>query len=112
LRGIFYKHVPPRSETLFVPIIVTNVRLYTLAYHPSVISLETREFEDRDIISQAATPVDWVQFRKTFTAAAVSDPGDRSVFIVRATAIQNFLGQLQRPIAMPPQGGESLVVFR
>ena len=82
---------PPSLACLVVPVIVTNAPLSTARYQPAEVSLQPGEF--------AQTPkeiegVPCVRFRKAFTSDGGPDLGDRSVFIVNASALAEFLDLL------------------
>jgi hypothetical protein len=85
-----------RVPVLLIPVIVTSARLYTVRYGPDDVSLDTGEFlrhpGEKKFESEEAP---WVRFRKTFTAARGADLGDRTVFIVRAASLSDFLLQLE-----------------
>jgi len=78
----------PSAACLIVPVIVTNAPIYTARYKPSEVSLESGEFmtPPKEIDS---TP--YVRFRKAFMSDVGPDLGERSVFVVNAAAIAEFL---------------------
>jgi hypothetical protein len=78
------------ASRLLLPLIVTNSKLFTARYHPSDVSLETGEFTEspKDEVEKAP----WVRFSKSFTAL---DPENRSIFIVNATFLEEFLQNLE-----------------
>lgn len=82
----------PEPDHAFIPIVVTNAAIFVARYEPSEVSLDTGEFagKPRDI-----TAAHWVRFRKPFTSSAGVDLGDRTVFVVQATALSEFLHMIQ-----------------
>lgn len=82
------------AQYLFVPVIVTNAKLYTAYYEPSEVSLETGEFKEPP---EEIKPATWVRFSKAFTAGAGDDLGTRSLFVVSATSLPEFLKTLRAP---------------
>jgi hypothetical protein len=77
-------------EGLLLPLIVTNAKLFTACYHPSDVSLESGEFtESPKDVEQAP----WVRFSKSFTADRGFD--HRSIFVVNATSLEQFLQSLE-----------------
>lgn len=97
-----------RSATrLFVPVIVTNARLYTARYKPSEVSLETGEFS---VPPKEVESVPYVRFRKAFMSDGITNLGDRSVFIVNAGAFAEFL-DLIGPSPIQPEDRAQVRVF-
>ena len=82
----------PEPERFFLPVIVTNAKLFVVKYDPSYVSLETGQFGTPDQADISA--VDWVRFRKSFTAYGGKDAGARTVFVVAAKSLVAFLRQL------------------
>lgn len=89
---------PPSSACLIVPVIATNAPLYTARYRPAEVSLETGEFVQTP---QEIEGVPCVRFRKAFTSDGGPDLGDRSVFIVNASALAEFLGHVEAAPIQP-----------
>jgi hypothetical protein len=88
------------SHCLFVPVIVTTAELYTVPYSPGDdISPETGEF--RKGYPKDLQSLRWARFRKAFTSEAGRDFGDQTIFVVRATAFDEFL-QAIAPTADEP----------
>ena len=92
--GRFVKQNPrelERPERAIVPIIVTNGKLFAARYHPKDVSLEIGQLP--------ATPapeirqIQRIRFRKTFTYSAA--PVDRTVFVVAASSLKDFLSDLE-----------------
>lgn len=80
-----------KSSLLILPVIVTNARLFSTRYAPGEISLETGEFPDWPSELEEER---WIRFSKSFTASAVRDVGERSIFVVRAVNLADFLQTL------------------
>jgi len=81
----------PEPDSLFVPLLVTNARLFVADYDPSDVSLDTGQFSMPPRAAISAVP--WVRFRKAFTSEN-KDIGDRTVFVVAATELQELLTKL------------------
>jgi hypothetical protein len=88
----------PEPDTLIVPLIVTNARLFVAQYNPADIDLETGQFPLP--LPATLSPVSWVRFRKAFTSGS-RDVGNRTVFVVRATALATWLGKLDMTQTTP-----------
>jgi hypothetical protein len=58
-------------------------------YDPAEVSLDTGQFSAPPVVR----PVSWVRFCKPF-ASAGKDKGDRTVFVIAAAKLTEFLGQL------------------
>jgi hypothetical protein len=71
--------------------LVTNAELFVADYSPADVSLDTGQFEMPP--AAKVSQVQWVRFRKAF-ASADEDAGDRTVFVVAAPALREFLGEL------------------
>ena len=82
---------------IFVPIIVTNARLFAADYDPAAVSLESGQISP--VTAATVTPVDCVRFYKSFTADGDRDLGNRTVFIVSAAKLERFLSLLERSMA-------------
>ncbi len=101
----------PTKETgpfLFVPVIVTNANIYTARYQPTDVSLETGEFSRPP---KEIEPADVVRFHKTFVTETRWDVGARSVFVVRPSALADFLDRLV-PGPKQPMDWESVRLVR
>jgi hypothetical protein len=81
-----------QAEKLFIPVLVTNAKLFIANYDPADISLDTGEFSNWS--DAEVSSVSWVRFRKAFTSAG-RELGDRTVFVVSAPAFQEFLNRLE-----------------
>jgi hypothetical protein len=81
--------VPPR---LLLPLIVTNAKIHTARYKPPDVSLERGEFIDPPKEMEKAP---WVRFSKSFTADRGRDVGYRSIFVVNAIQLEEFLTHLE-----------------
>lgn len=86
------KNALGEPDRVIVPVIVTNAKLFSANYDPNTVSLDTGQMP---VIPQPnISTVEWVRFRKAFTAAN-RDVGDRTVFVVAATSLQRFLHDLE-----------------
>ena len=83
---------------LFLPLLVTNAAIYTARYRPADVSLETGEFV---ALPKEIEPTPWVRFRKAFTSDSGPDLGDRTVFVVQAVSLVDFLRALSPAIVQP-----------
>jgi len=89
-------------DTLIVPLLVTNAKLFIAEYDPANVSFESGQFA---MPPQAkVSPIRWVRFRKAFTSVG-KDVGDRTVFVVAAPAFPGFLRKLDTIDAGPSQDG-------
>ncbi len=84
-----------QARCLVIPVIVTNAKLYFTRYEPTEISLESGEFEESPEIENAH----WIRFSKTFTAGG--DAGTRTIFIVHAVHLREFLDLLTVSTSQP-----------
>ena len=93
----------PESELsptcLFLPVIVTNAPIYTARYKPDAVSLESGEFPE---LPKEIGTAPYVRFCKAFLSDFGRDLGDRSVFVVSATSLSEFLGLLTTAAQQPP----------
>lgn len=87
-------------DRVVVPLIVTNAKLFEAKYQPGNVSLETGQLPAT--AQPDISPIEWVRFRKTFTAGG--DRGDRTVFVVAASSLQKFLDGLDK-VSSPPFRG-------
>ena len=78
--------------SLFLPIIVTSARLYTLHFQPTEIDLDTGDFGKLD--PARLESIQWVRFHKTFTARGDGTP--RTIFVVSSGALPSFLDEISR----------------
>jgi hypothetical protein len=78
-------------DRYILPVIVTNAKLFSATYDPNDVSLDTGQLPFTP--SPAISTVEWVRFRKAFTAGN-QDLGDRTVFVVAATSLERFLQNL------------------
>jgi hypothetical protein len=90
------KHQLGRSS--FLPVIVTTAALYTLRYEPTEISLETGSYDKLD--PNEIEQIPWVRFHKTLTAQPSRVA--RTVFVVNAAALPNFLDEISRAQGLGP----------
>jgi hypothetical protein len=83
----------------FVPVLVTNAPLYVARYEPTDVSLDTGEFAAPP---KSVESVPWVRFRKSFPSSGRVDLGERTAFVVTATHLSAFLGELGETISAQP----------
>jgi len=88
-RERFFPKLQLSAPCLFLPVIVTNAPIYTARYRPDEVSLESGEFQDTP---KKIDNVPCVRFRKAFISDFGRDLGDRSVFVVNASSLSEFLG--------------------
>ncbi len=79
--------IPARS--VVVPVIVTTASLSTLQFQPAEVNLDTGDFNNLD--PKQIEPIQWVRFHKTLTA---SDPNERTVLVVNAAALPDFIDKI------------------
>jgi len=81
----------PEPDRPYLPLLVTNTPLFVAHYEPSDISLETGQFSEppKNIES-----VKWVRFSKAFALINSRDIGVRTVIVVNAIALSEFLKTL------------------
>jgi hypothetical protein len=91
---------------VIVPVIVTNAKLLNANYNPNDVSLETGQLPR--LPQPDISPVEVVRFRKAFTAAN-HDLDGRTVFVVAATSLQNFLHDL-KDMSGSPSHLQSIIV--
>jgi hypothetical protein len=84
-----YKLPDQDLPRVVLPVIVTNAEIYTAHYDPTEVSLETGELKEG---SEKLEQVSWIRFCKSFTADKL---GERSVFVVNASAFGDFLEELE-----------------
>jgi hypothetical protein len=83
---------PQPYACLIVPVVVTNAKLYTARYNPNTVSFDTGEFT---AIPDDVTNPECVRFHKAFTSDAVLfDLGDRTIFVVNAESLTEFLSRI------------------
>jgi hypothetical protein len=75
-----------QPDRTIIPILVTNAKLFAAKYEPSDVSLESGQLPEAP--PPDISPIEWVRFRKAFTADAGCD---RTVFVVAANSLQKFL---------------------
>lgn len=85
------KHFPEPNR-LFLPVIVTNAKVFVADYDPADVSLETGELSKQP--PATISPVKWVRFRKAFTTQGEYG-GERTVLVVTATELRTFLDKLE-----------------
>jgi len=87
------------SDRVFVPVLVTTASLFTLAYNPNQVDIETGELPPgvaRDGLAEAP----WVRFQKAFLAG---DGGHRTVFVVHSGDLGTFLDRLEGGVKDAPR---------
>jgi hypothetical protein len=93
VRRAFQPGPAPEPDRPYLPLIVTNAPLFVATYDPTEVSLETGQFRSPPA---GISPVQWVRFAKALTSAGGRDLGVRTVVVVNATAIVEFLTSLER----------------
>ncbi len=89
---------------LFLPAIVTNAPIYTARYNPKEVSLETGEFP---VPPQDIKIAPWMRFRKAFPSEGGPDLGGRSVFVVNAKSLSEFLQSVGAAPNQPANRGRA-----
>jgi hypothetical protein len=77
---------------LLLPVIVTNAQLFVAHYKPTDVALDTGEFKEPPNNIESAP---WIRFSKAFTTSERRDFARRSVFVVGATHLEEFLNKLE-----------------
>src|SRR5688500_12653942 len=77
---------------LFLPVIVTNARLFVAHYKPTDVALDSGEFKELPNNIESAP---WVRFSKAYTTSETRDFATRSVFVVGASYLKEFLDNLE-----------------
>jgi hypothetical protein len=95
------------TTLLIVPILITNADIFTVRYMPTEVSLDSGEFVTMPSPEEQKS-VPWVRFAKTFVAGSGHDIGYRSVFVVHASRLNDFLRQLDLLSWRHPQGRNSV----
>jgi len=80
------------TRALFVPVIVTTARLYTLRYNSTEVLLETGSYKSLDL--SKIEPIEWIRFHKNFTTSG--DGLGRTVFVVNSAELPTFLDMISR----------------
>jgi hypothetical protein len=76
------------EQSIFLPTVVTNARLFTARYDPNDISLDSGSFlED----PKETEEIDFIRFTKSFSSAESLTADRCTVFVVRAVALARFL---------------------
>lgn len=98
----FIRKEDPEFDRFIIPVLVTNAKLFIAEYDPGDVSLDTGQLA----MPSAAkiSPVSWVRFRKAFTSGHI-DLGQRTVFIVSASALTTFLNKLDHIRTIPSEDG-------
>jgi hypothetical protein len=81
----------PEADRPILPVLVTNAKLFVAEYDPANVSLETGQLPRPS--PATLSPVEWVRFRKAFTSGG-KHVGDRTVFVVSASALAKWLEKL------------------
>ncbi len=90
-----------KPDRVIIPVIATNAKLFKADYNPNDVSLETGQMPK--VPPPDISPVKCVRFRKAFSAAS-RDVGDRTVFVIAAASLRDFLNNLEYiPLAPSPQ---------
>jgi hypothetical protein len=85
--------------------IVTNAPLYTAYYNPNDVSLESGKFNKTP---EEVEPASWVRFRKSFTSPVGIDLDDRTVFVVHAENLTEFLTTFEKGLTDNPEQRNAL----
>lgn len=98
----------PQGEPLrpYVPVLVTNATICSAEYDPSAVLLDSGELPQEAPEEVTHTP--WTRFFKSFTSAGGRDLGDRTVFVVSAASLADFL----RAMTAPPREPDGVDVAR
>ena len=91
--GPEWRKLAIQAPFLIIPVLITNAEIYTVRYKPTEISLQSGEFET---IPEERKNVPWVRFSKTFLAGYGRDIGYRSIFVVNASHLNEFLNLLDQ----------------
>lgn len=106
IRNRLRRREPLSPPYLFLPVIVTNAKIYTARYKPSEVSLDTGEFEE---LPKEIEEAPWVRFSKAFTAGGGPDLGSRSLFVVNSASLGEFLTNLEEAPNQPGDKGSVTV---
>lgn len=85
------KHVPEIDRPI-IPLIVTNAELLVADFDTADVSLETGQLPAPSSAKLLRVP--WVRLRKAFSTGG-KDLGDRTVFVVRADKLVEWLARLE-----------------
>jgi len=107
-RYVKQKRQPTGEEPdrVILPVIVTNAKLFQATYKASDVSLETGQLPVTP--APEISPLRWIRFRKAFTSGG-RDTGERTVFVIAASALQEFLHDLDRISSGPSLRGKVLI---
>jgi len=83
----------PEDDRIYFSVIVTNAPIYTARYKPSDVSLESGKFVKNPEEVEVAP---WVRFRKSFVSPVGIDLDDRTVFVVHAENLSEFLTSFEK----------------
>ncbi len=95
-------------DTPYVPILVTTAPLYVAQYNSQDIPLESGRLE---LKPSAVREVPWVRFRKTFVAGVPREVGERTIMVVTACRLADFLVSLKIPLPQYPQNSVHIPVL-
>jgi hypothetical protein len=82
---------PNEPNRPVIPVLVTNADLLVARYDSSDVSLETGQLPSERPATWSRVP--WIRFRKAFSSDG-TDVGERTVIVVRAAALAEWLGKL------------------
>jgi len=82
-----------RPGAPLVPVLVTNAKLFVARIQPNAVWLETGQVQDHT--AAEVRPIDVIRFRKAFVSHRTRDLGERTVLVVRATALEKLLCDLE-----------------
>jgi hypothetical protein len=91
LRSDFEAQKNPEDDRTILPAIVTNAKLSIAYYKTTQVSLESGQLPTP--LPEQLQSVSWVRFRKGFSSGN-KDLGDRTVFVVRAPELSEWLNKL------------------
>jgi len=81
-----FKETNPEINRVFLPVIVTNAKMRIAEYDPADVSLESGQVT---VTKTKLSSIEWVRFRKSFTAG--DDLGHRTVMVVSSVALDKFV---------------------
>lgn len=101
----FPRRAEGQSPIPYIPILATTAELFIAEYEYADITMEAGQFDKPP--TDRITKVPWVRFTKTFTSAG-ADLGERTVFVVHAHSLREFLGGLASVYKPDMEGKVSL----
>lgn len=95
----------PETDRPILPVLVTNAEIFLGGYNPSEVSLDSGQLTPNEA---ALSHVEHVRFRKAFSTSE-KDIGDRTVFIVRASKLGEWLAKLDFVETLPSREGRVFI---